>query len=101
MSKSFKVELARFGDEGGICSAWIEADENGSVRVERFDTGPAPRNMLGGDYERTVEVFTPDGVAKLCTILLGERFKDRIDALDAVAALCKEHGIPYDDRSWS
>jgi hypothetical protein len=95
-----KVELARRGDEGGVIATWIEL-ENGSIRVERFDTGPAPQRMLGGDYERTVELTLPDAIAKLCFFLLSEKLTGNLNAASELASICKQHDIDYDDRSWS
>lgn len=99
MSEKEKVELHRTGDEGGVCLSWMEL-ENGSIRIERFDHGPAPQKLLGGDYERTVELL-PESVAKLCFRLLAEMMEGRISACDEVAALCKHFDVEYDDRSWS
>jgi hypothetical protein len=94
-----KIELERRGDEGGVCLTWMEL-ENGSIRVERFDHGPATQRILGGDYERTI-VIVPENVTRLCFRLLAETLKNRLEACDEVAELCKHLKIEYEDRSWS
>lgn len=94
-----KRDLCRTRDEGGSCATWITL-EDGVLRVDRFDTGPAPERILGGDYESWV-IIPPDELPALAFALLAEKLDGRLSAVTDVEGICRANGLKHQRGSWS
>ena len=92
-------DLCRKKDEGGACATWITL-ENGALRVDRFDTAPAPERMLGGDYESWITIPSEE-LPKLAFALLAEKLAGNLGAVTDAEAICSTHGLKHERGSWS
>ncbi len=90
-------DLARQADAGGVASTTLHLYDDGSIRIERFDHGPASEAALGGDFHHSAEV--PAGyTAAIAFILLSEQMRGRLDAVSWLDQFCTRWGIPCRER---
>lgn len=92
-------ELARTEDQGGIFSCAITLRPDGSIRVDRFDHGPTPERLLGGDHEHWIDIPT-ESMPKLAFFLLTEMFQGEIGAVSGVSALCAAAEVEAKETLW-
>jgi hypothetical protein len=93
------IEIAR--QEGTeFRSVRLAVEDDGAVRMEAQDIGPAVTQIWGADdYEFWVRV-PPASVSKLAFELLREKFAGQLGAVDAFRDWCKMHGVPHEFDSW-
>ena len=93
------IEIAR--QEGkNFRSVRLALDEDGTIRMDTQDIGPATGEFWGEDeYEFWVRI-PPASVSKLAFELLREKFAGQLGAVDAFRDWCKVQGIEHEFDSW-
>lgn len=83
-------------------SVMIEFHDNGGIRLSAQDLGPGTELMGSddGELEFWVDV-PPEGLQRLCAMLLRDRFRGRIEAVSEFRTYCEKNEIAHKFMIWS
>jgi hypothetical protein len=80
-------------------STYLVLEDNGEIRMDGGDIGPAVAKWWGGDDYEYIVTVPPAAAPRLAYELLREKFSGP-DAVDAFRTWCQEHGVEHKFLTW-
>jgi hypothetical protein len=97
-----QTEIARHKAERFSTDTYLTLMNDGGIKLDAEDTGPAVKEAWGrdGEYEYWVDV-PPAAVGKLAFELMREKYAGDWEAVDKFRTWCEAHDVEHKFWTWS